>query len=47
MAKNLKMGVILDHLAQNLRPQFFFVSFLSTSSKTLFQAIILSNLKEN
>ena len=32
---------------RNLGPQFFFVSFISTSSKTFFQAIILWNLKEN
>ena len=31
----------------NFGPQFFFVSFTSTSSKTLFQAIILCNLGEN
>ena len=31
----------------NLGPQFLYVSLTSTSSKTLFQAIILCNLKEN
>ena len=31
----------------NLGPQTFFAGFTSTSSWTLFQAIILCNLKEN
>ena len=31
----------------DLGPQFLYLSFTSTSSKTLFQAIILCNLKEN
>ena len=44
--KILNIGPGFQPLDRKLHPQFVFVSFLSTSSKTLFQAIILWNLKE-
>ena len=34
-------------LGQNLGSQISFVDFVSTSSQTLFEAIIVCNLKEN
>ena len=46
-AENLILDPILAHLAEIWTPSFFLVSFISTNSKTLFQAIILCNLKEN
>ena len=47
MAENLILDPILAHLAEIWALSFFFVSFISTSGKTLFQAIIVCNLKEN
>ena len=45
MAKNLILDPILTHLAEIWAPSFFLVSFISASSKTLSQAIMLRNLK--
>ena len=42
----LNIGPDFQPFGRNVHPEFVFVSFLSTSSKTLFQAIILWNLKE-
>ena len=47
MAKNMILDPILAHLAEIWAISFFFVSFICTSGKTLFQAIIVCNLKEN
>ena len=47
MGNIIIVGLIFAHLVEILARNFFFVSFTSTSSKTLFQAIILCNLKEN
>ena len=44
--KKINIGPDFQPFGRNLPPEFVFVSFLSTSSKTLFQAIILWNLKE-
>ena len=46
-SKKPNIGPDFGPFGGNLGPQFFFVSFTSTSSKTLFQGIILCNLKEN
>ena len=45
--KKLNFGPDFRPFGRNLGPQFFFVSFTATSKKTLFQAIILWNLKQN
>ena len=45
MAKNLFLDPILACLALMWTPQKFLTGFTSTSSYTLFQAIILYNLK--
>ena len=47
MAKNMILDSILAHLAEIWAISFFFVSFICTSGKTLFQAITVCNLKEN
>ena len=44
--KKNNVGPDFQPFGRNLHPEFVFVSFLSTSSRTLFQAIILWNLKE-
>ena len=41
------LGLILTCLAQIWASKIFLAGFTSTSSQTLFQAIILCNLKEN
>ena len=45
MAKNLIWGLILTRLAQIWVPIIFFVGFTSTSSYTLFQAIIFQAMQ--
>ena len=40
------MDPILDHLTKIWVRQLFLASFIAASDKTLFQAIILWNLKE-
>ena len=47
MTKNLILSSILTHLPQIWAPKDFFVGFIFASSWTLFQAIILWNLKES
>ena len=47
MANIVILDPIFAHLVEILTSKFFFVSFTSASSKALFQAIILCNLKEN
>ena len=44
-AKKPNFGPDFDPFHPNLGPKLFFVSFTSTSSYKLFQAIILCNLK--
>ena len=41
------LGPILARLARIWTPKIFYVSFTSTSIKTLFQGNIMCNLKEN
>ena len=48
--KNDKKPTFVTHFGPygpNLGPQFFLAGFISTSSYTLFQAIIQGDLKEN
>ena len=45
--KNPNFGPDFGLFGPNLGPPNLFVGFTSTSSYTLFQAIILCNLKEN
>ena len=46
LTKNQMLGPILGRLVQIWAPNFF-LSFTSTSNYTLFQAIILSNWKDD
>ena len=45
--KKNNFGPNFQPFGRNLGPQFFLMGFIATSSKTLFQAIILWNLKKN
>ena len=47
MANIVILDPIFAYLVEILTRNFFFVSFTSTSSKELFQAIILCNLNKN
>ena len=47
MAKKTNFGPDFGQFRPNLVPEIFFAGFNSTSSQTLFHAIILCNLKEN
>ena len=46
-SKKTNFGLNFCLFGPNLALQIFFAGFISTSSKALFQAIILCNIKEN
>ena len=46
-SKRTNFGLNFCLFGPNLGPKIFFAGFTSTSSKALFQAIILCNIKEN